>query len=159
MTRYLDVTDLFRLIDAVGVPRMLEDIANEIEADFLRWSSFDKNARVAAHSHAGVIELMPVADQTHFGFKFVNGHPNNTRAGLPTVMAFGALADVATGYPLLLSEFTLATAIRTASTSVVAARRLARANARTMALIGNGAQSEFQALAFHTLLGIDEIRA
>jgi ornithine cyclodeaminase len=27
-----------------------------------------------------------------------------------------------------------------------------------MALIGNGAQSEFQALAFHTLLGIDEIR-
>ena len=27
-----------------------------------------------------------------------------------------------------------------------------------MALIGNGAQSEFQAIAFHTLLGIDEIR-
>lgn len=159
MTRYLDVTDLFRLIDAVGVPRMLEDIAHEIEADFLRWSSFDKNARVAAHSREGVIELMPVADKTRFGFKFVNGHPNNTRAGLPTVMAFGALADVATGYPLLLSEFTLATAIRTASTSVVAARRLARTNARTMALIGNGAQSEFQALAFHALLGIDEIRA
>ena len=28
-----------------------------------------------------------------------------------------------------------------------------------MALIGNGAQSEFQALAFHHLLGINEIRA
>jgi ornithine cyclodeaminase len=159
MTRYLDVTDLFRLIDAVGVPRMLDDIAGEIETDFLRWSSFDKNARVAAHSLDGVIELMPVADKTRFGFKFVNGHPNNSRVGLPTVMAFGALADVATGYPLLLSEFTLATAIRTAATSVVAARRLARPRSRTMALIGNGAQSEFQALAFHTLLGIDEIRA
>ena len=159
MTRYLDVTDLFRLIDAVGVPRMLQDIAGEIETDFLRWSSFDKNARVAAHSVNGVIELMPVADDTRFGFKFVNGHPNNTHAGLPTVMAFGALADVATGYPLLLSEFTLATAMRTAATSVVAARRLARKSARSMALIGNGAQSEFQALAFHTLLGIEEIRA
>jgi ornithine cyclodeaminase len=159
MTRYLDVTDLFRLIDAVGVPRMLEDIATEIEADFRRWSSFDKNARVAAHSRDGVIELMPVADDARFGFKFVNGHPNNTRVGLPTVMAFGALADVATGYPLLLSEFTLATAMRTAATSVVAARRLARPDARSMALIGNGAQSEFQALAFHALLGIDEIRA
>jgi ornithine cyclodeaminase len=159
MTRYLDVTDLFRLIDAVGVPRMLEDVASEIEADFLRWSAFDKNARVAAHSLDGVIELMPVADKTRFGFKFVNGHPNNSRVGLPTVMAFGALADVATGYPLLLSEFTLATAIRTAATSVVAARRLARPHARKMALIGNGAQSEFQALAFHALLGIDEIRA
>jgi ornithine cyclodeaminase len=159
MTRYLDVTDLFRLIDAIGVPRMLEDVASEIEADFLRWSAFDKNARVAAHSLDGVIELMPVADKTRFGFKFVNGHPNNSRVGLPTVMAFGALADVATGYPLLLSEFTLATAIRTAATSVVAARRLARPHARRMALIGNGAQSEFQALAFHALMGIDEIRA
>lgn len=159
MTRYLDVTDLFRLIDAVGVPQTLQDVANEIEADFLRWSSFDKNARVAAHSLNGVIELMPVADKSRFGFKFVNGHPNNTRLGLPTVMAFGALADVATGYPLLLSEFTLATAIRTAATSVVAARRMARSHSRKMALIGNGAQSEFQALAFHALLGIDEIRA
>jgi ornithine cyclodeaminase len=27
-----------------------------------------------------------------------------------------------------------------------------------MALIGNGAQSEFQAIAFHTILGIEEIR-
>ena len=27
-----------------------------------------------------------------------------------------------------------------------------------MALIGNGAQSEFQALAFHHMLGIDELR-
>lgn len=159
MTRYLDVTDLFRLIDAVGVPRMLQDIAAEIETDFLRWASFDKTARVAAHSRDGVIELMPVADTRRFGFKFVNGHPNNTRTGLPTVMAFGALADVATGYPLLLSEFTLATAMRTAATSVVAARRLARKDVKTMALIGNGAQAEFQALAFHTMLGIDEIRA
>jgi ornithine cyclodeaminase len=159
MTRYLDASDLFRLIDAVGVPRMLQDLASEIETDFLRWSTFDKTARVAAHSRDGVIELMPVADRHHFGFKFVNGHPNNTRSGLPTVMAFGALADVATGYPLLLSEFTLATALRTAATSALAARKLARPDASKMALIGNGAQAEFQALAFHTLLGITEIRA
>ena len=39
-----------------------------------------------------------------------------------------------------------------------AARALARPGARTMALIGNGAQSEFQALAFHHLLGIDTLR-
>jgi ornithine cyclodeaminase len=48
--------------------------------------------------------------------------------------------------------------MRTAATSVMAARALARPGARTMALIGNGAQSEFQALAFHHLLGIDHIR-
>ena len=48
-------------------------------------------------------------------------------------------------------------AIRSA-TSVVAARALARADSRVMALIGNGAQSEFQALAFHHLLGIRSLR-
>jgi ornithine cyclodeaminase len=48
--------------------------------------------------------------------------------------------------------------MRTAATSVMAAMAVARPNSRTMALIGNGAQSEFQALAFHHLMGIDEIR-
>jgi ornithine cyclodeaminase len=53
---------------------------------------------------------------------------------------------------------TLTTAIRTAAMSALAARVLARPGSRTMALIGNGAQSEFQALAFHHLMGISEIR-
>ena len=40
----------------------------------------------------------------------------------------------------------------------MAAKRLARPDAKTMALIGNGAQSEFQAIAFHHGLGITEVR-
>jgi ornithine cyclodeaminase len=65
---------------------------------------------------------------------------------------------VQTGYPLLLSELTLTTALRTAATSALAARRMARSGSRVMALIGNGAQSEFQTIAFHHLLGIRELR-
>jgi len=42
-------------------------------------------------------------------------------------------------------------------TSALAARALARSGSRRMALIGNGAQSEFQALAFHYILGIDTL--
>jgi ornithine cyclodeaminase len=99
-----------------------------------------------------------VSDGTAYSFKYVNGHPKNTREGLPTVMAFGVLADVDTGRPTLLSELTLTTAMRTAATSVMAAKHLARKGSKVMALIGNGAQSEFQALAFHYLLGIEEIR-
>jgi ornithine cyclodeaminase len=105
-----------------------------------------------------VIELMPISDASLYSFKYVNGHPKNTRAGLPTVMAFGLLADVDTGRPELLSELTLTTAMRTAATSVMVARRVARADSRVMAVIGNGAQSEFQALAFHLLMGIEEVR-
>ena len=54
--------------------------------------------------------------------------------------AFGVLADVATGYPVLLTEMTILTALRTAATSALAAKHLAPAGARTMAIIGNGAQ-------------------
>jgi ornithine cyclodeaminase len=53
---------------------------------------------------------------------------------------------------------TFVTALRTAAMSVLAARRMARAGSRVMALIGNGAQSEFQAIAFYHLLGIRELR-
>ena len=57
---------------------------------------------------------MPTADNELYSFKFVNGHPDNPQAGLSTVMAFGALAQVSTGEPLLISELTLTTALRTA---------------------------------------------
>ena len=147
-----------RLVRDIGVPRFLTELSQSITDDYLRWNDFDKSARLACHSPGGVIELMPVADARRFAFKYVNGHPSNTGRGLFTVMAFGVLADVETGYPLLLSELTLTTALRTAAASALVARKLANPGARRMALIGNGAQSEFQALAFHTLLGIDEIR-
>jgi ornithine cyclodeaminase len=157
-TTYLSADDVVRLVQRKGLSPCIAGIADRIEADFRRWDDFDKSARVACHSPDGVIELMPIADAEHFAFKYVNGHPGNTRDGLPTVMAFGVLADVATGAPRLLSELTLTTAMRTAAMSAVAARVLARPGASVMALIGNGAQSEFQALAFHHLLGIAEIR-
>lgn len=157
-TLFLSPQDVANIVSRSGLATTLKGIAAYIRQDFLRWQSFDKSARLAAHSQDGVIELMPIADTDTFTFKYVNGHPKNTAVGLPTVMAFGVLADVATGFPLLISELTLTTAMRTAATSAVAARALARPNSRVMALIGNGAQSEFQALAFHHLLGIEEIR-
>jgi ornithine cyclodeaminase len=158
MTRYIDVNDVSKLVQEVGVTRVLSSMASYIEQDYRRWHTFEKTARLASHSTDGVIELMPTSDAKLYSFKYVNGHPKNTKADLLTVMAFGVLADVDTGYPLLLSEMTLTTSIRTAATSALVARFLARPDSRSMALIGNGAQSEFQAIAFHDLLGIEEIR-
>jgi ornithine cyclodeaminase len=156
-TTYIGVPDMVRIVQRKGLQVCIAEIAARIESAFLRWHEFDKSARVACHAPDGVMELMPVADATQFAFKYVNGHPKNTQMGLPTVMAFGVLADVATGAPRLLAELTLLTAIRTAAMSAVAARALARPGSKRMALIGNGAQSEFQALAFQHLLGITEV--
>lgn len=157
-TLFLSPADVSAVVRHKGLPACLAEMAERIRADFLRWPQFEKSARLASHSRDGVIELMPITDGQRFSFKYVNGHPGNTRWGLPTVMAFGVLADVATGSPRLVSELTLTTALRTAATSALAARVLARKDSRVMAIVGNGAQCEFQALAFQHLLGIETVR-
>ena len=158
MTRFIDVPAMSQLIDKIGIDQVLKGVADTLKQDFKRWQDFDKCARVASHSDVGVIELMPVSDGIQYGFKYVNGHPSNPARGMSTVMAFGALAAVDTGYPLLLSELTLATALRTAATSAITAKALARKDSKSLAMIGAGAQSEFQALAFQHIVGIEEIR-
>ena len=158
MVPFVSVADMMRLVHAIGIETVLSDLAVYIEQDFLRWELFDKTPRIASHSPNGVIELMPTSDGEVYGFKYVNGHPKNTSEGLQTVTAFGLLADVSNGYPVLLSEMTILTALRTAAMSALAAKYLAPAGAKTMALIGNGAQCEFQALAFRTICGIQNLR-
>ena len=158
MVDYIGIEGVQRIVGRLGPAAFIEGLAHEIEADYRRWSAFDKSARHAIHSPGGVIELMPTSDGHMYSFKYVNGHPKNTDAGLLTVTAFGVLADVDTGYPLLLSELTVTTALRTAAMSALAARYMARPGSRVMALIGNGCQSEFQAIAFAHMLGIEEFR-
>lgn len=155
---FVSVENMMRLVLHIGIEKVLTELAAEIEADFARWPLFDKTPRVASHSDVGVIELMPTSDGETYGFKYVNGHPSNMKRGLQTVTAFGLLADVATGYPLMLSEMTILTALRTAATSAMAAKWLAPKGATTMAMIGNGAQAEFQALAFKAICGLREVR-
>ncbi len=155
---FVNVDNMMKLVLSIGVERFVTDLASYIESDFRRWELFDKTPRVASHSTEGVIELMPTSDGRLYGFKYVNGHPKNMREGLQTVTAFGVLADVGSGYPMLLSEMTILTALRTAAMSALAGKYLAPENSRCMALIGNGAQSEFQAIAFKALLNVRKLR-
>lgn len=155
---FVSVENMMRLVLDIGIETAIEEISSYIKDDFCRWPLFDKTPRVASHSNDGVIELMPTSDGIDYGFKYVNGHPKNMKDGLQTVTAFGLLASVDTGYPVLLSEMTILTALRTAATSAVATKYLARTGSRSLALIGNGAQSEFQALALKRICGIDTVR-
>ncbi len=158
MIDYIGIKSIQRIVAQRGPAAFIAGLAAEIESDYRRWNEFDKSARHAIHSPVGVIELMPTSDGRMYSFKYVNGHPKNTEVGLLTVTAFGVLADVDTGYPVLLSELTITTALRTAAMSALAAKWIARPDSRVMALIGNGAQSEFQAIGFHRVVGIREIR-
>ena len=155
---FVSVDHMMKIVGKLGIETILKGLAEYIEDDFKRWELFDKTPRIASHSDSGVIELMPTSDGELYGFKYVNGHPKNMKEGLQTVTAFGVLSAVYTGYPVLFSEMTILTALRTAATSVVAAKYLARKDSQCMAIIGNGAQSEFQAIAFKTMLGINKLR-
>ncbi|MEP3054079.1 ornithine cyclodeaminase [Ascidiaceihabitans sp.] len=158
MVPFVSVENMMRLVHHIGMQDTLKGIAAYIEDDFKRWESFDKTPRLGSHTEDGVMELMPTSDGLDYGFKYVNCHPKNIKSGLQTVVGFGLLANVDTGYPVLLTEMTLLTALRTAATSAVMAKMLAPKGARVMAMIGNGAQSEFQAVALQAIVGIEEVR-
>ncbi len=158
MVPFVSVADMMALVRTRGIGPTIAVLTDRIEDCFARWPGFDRVPRVPSHSREGVIELMPTSDGEFYGFKYVNGHPANMARGFQTVTAFGVLARVDTGYPVLLSEMTVLTALRTAATSVMAARHLAPKDACVMGMIGAGAQCEFQALGFHHVLGVEEVR-
>lgn len=158
MTSFVDVRDMVGWVARTGTEAVISGILEYLEVDFRRWEGFDKTPRVASHTPFGVIELMPTSDQESYAFKYVNGHPSNPARGYQTVTAFGVLADVHNGYPTFLAEMTVLTALRTAATSALAARALARPDSAVMAMIGTGSQAEFQALAFRGALGITDLR-
>lgn len=156
--KYVSVHNMVKLVQNIGLETLMTELAAYIEEDYKNWENFDKSPRYAHHSDVGVIELMPTGDRELFSFKYVNGHPGNFNKGLQTVVAFGVLSDVETGYPLMLSEMTIGTALRTAAISALAAKYLANDNTRTMCMIGAGCQAEFQAHAFRALKGVDTLR-
>ena len=67
MVPFVSVDDMMNIINIRTLPVIIREIAEYIESDFLRWESFDKTPRVAAHSTEGVIELMPTSDGENYG--------------------------------------------------------------------------------------------
>lgn len=156
--KILTVTDIRELIQAVGVENFFKRIIIALEEDFGRWHEFMLSPRHGTYYPDGVIELMPCADRQHYTFKYVNGYPGNPLKGKLNVVAIGVLSDADSGYPLMISEMTLLTAFRTAAAGVLAAKYLAREDAKSLAIIGTGAQAEFQVLAFAGFFQLEEIR-
>lgn len=153
----LEIATVKQLIIKLGIKKFFIRLCDTLQEDFAHWSEFEKSSRHAIYVENGVLELMPVSSKTLYSFKYVNGHPQNSANNKLTVVALGMLADVATGYPLMLSEMTVLTAIRTAATCALASRYLAKPKSKKLAIIGCGAQSEFQVLAHHALFELDEV--
>ncbi|MCK5661863.1 MAG: ornithine cyclodeaminase, partial [Thiotrichaceae bacterium] len=156
--KILTIGDIQNLIHKAGLTYLFQRFTKAMESDFLRWNEFNLSPRHVTHFAHGVIELMPCSDMQFYSFKYVNGHPGNPAKSRLSVVALGQLSEVSTGYPLMISEMTLLTALRTAVTSVLAAKYLAHRNASKLAIIGTGAQAEFQVMGFASLFPVEEVR-
>ncbi len=92
------------------------------------------------------------------GTKLVSVVEGNRERGLPTLHACYLLTHPETGAPLAFMEAAFLTAIRTGATSALAARHLARPDARVIACFGAGVQARFQLRCLQAVLPMAEVR-
>lgn len=73
------------------------------------------------------------------GMKWAGGFFNNASKGLPSIVALIILSDPQTGAPMAVMDGSFITYMRTGAVAVVAAKYIARKDAKKVALIGAGA--------------------
>jgi alanine dehydrogenase len=151
---YLSRADVERLLD---IDAMLEALASALAA----YSSGAASAppRIAVRVEHGLLGVMPghlpgVALES----KLVSVFPKNDEHGLPSHQGLIALFDEENGSPLALMDGTYITAIRTGGSAAVAARVLARGDAKVLAILGAGTQGRSHLETFPRVRDFEEIR-
>lgn len=86
-------------------------------------------------------------DRPYVAVKVNSNFPGNPQRGLPTIQGAALLYDAVDGRLLAILDSMEITSKRTAATSALAARHLARADARTVAICGCGEQGRAQLAA------------
>lgn len=149
----LDADQVRMLVDA---QRLFEPIEHALLAHSTGRSSIPP--RIAAASPQGLLAAMPgYIEGVGMGSKLVSVFAGNEVHGLPAHQAVIVLFDERTGAPIALMDGTHITAVRTAAAAAVAARLLARSDARVLAILGAGVQGRSHLDAFPKALALDEI--
>lgn len=110
---------------------------------------------------AGFMALMPSyrpGEDAGFGLKAICIMPGNPAAGLDAHQGIVLLSSQETGQPLAVLNASAVTEIRTAATSAVATRELARPGADVLAIIGTGVQARSHLKAIAASLPLAEVR-
>lgn len=136
-----------KIVSEIWIAQMTQKIEERLKKDYLDWESFEHSVRYAHYIKQWAIELMPVWNQEYFSYKYVNGHPENTLIWHPSVMWIWQLSQCKSGEPIMLSEMTILTALRTAATTAFASSFFPCREASHLCLIWNGSQSMFQTIA------------
>lgn len=133
MVRMLQIFDA----DAVHAALPWRALADQLEQAFLRGADVP-----VRHAHAlggsDALLLMPAWSRDSLGLKLVTVMPGNARRNVATVQATYLLLDRTTGQARALLDGEALTLRRTAAASALAARYLARPDARSLLVVGTG---------------------
>ena len=144
-----DVEELLDLDELVGaLARAHEELSS---------GTVSMPPRIAATKPDGLLGAMPAyLPSAGLGCKLVSLFPKN--ADRPTHQAVIVLFDPETGTAAALLDGTYITEMRTAGAAALAARLLARDDARVLAILGTGAQARSHVQMFRRVRDWQEIR-
>lgn len=154
---YLSREDIVRL-DGLNMKAALEDVEEAFRLIYEKdcivpWKiamGFGKN--ISEESTKGRINAMPGYIGGRFsmaGIKWVGSNPGNLEKGLPRASATIVLNDPDTKMPICFMNGADISALRTGTSSGVAAKYLAKENAETILLVGAGYQNQMQLEAIY----------
>ncbi|GMV06215.1 MAG: ornithine cyclodeaminase [Gemmatimonadota bacterium] len=105
------------------------------------------------------IHAMPayLKEQRAAGLKWVSGFPENAKRGLPYIAGLFVLNDVETGLPLAVMDCTWITGARTGAATAVAAKHLARPDARTAGILACGVQGRTNLEALSCVFRLERV--
>ncbi len=128
---------------ALDFPSALAAIESAFHAE--RRGLWDTPKRITARTRAGGLLAMPCGGGSPeaLGAKLVSTFAGNSALGLPSVSGLYALFDPSTGVPQAVMDGAYLTLVRTAAVSALATRLLSRPDAKTLGILGAGAQAEF----------------
>ena len=146
-----DVLDLLTLpdcIEAVEAAFRLHAEGRTLGPGVLAVHAEDGSFHIKAAGLAG--------ERRYFAAKTNANFPENPRRhGLPTIRGTVVLADAEHGAPLAVMDSGSITALRTGAATAVAAKYLARPDARTATVVGCGVQGEIQLAALAAVLPLE----
>jgi len=145
MPLWLTRDDVKKLLD---MPSAIEAVGEAYRLIYEGEAELPVRANVPVARHDGSLMSMPAylgGEMDALGAKLISFYGTNpTRRGLPAIQGNVVLFDGSNGALLALMDAGYLTAMRTGASGGVAARYLARENARTLTIFGSGVQAPYQ---------------
>ncbi len=144
---------------AVSMEQAIETVKAAFEQLSTGSASVPIRTQLGVPLHDGVTLFMPAyLERTdELGMKMVSVFSGNVEQGLPTINSMVILVDAETGLPIAIIDGTYLTALRTGAGSGAATDLLARTDAKSVAVLGTGAQGRTQLRAVCTVRPIEKV--